>query len=661
MRSDNIGMFWQDLPAERGANKVARVMPHIPDTGWTPPTEFPNLSQAKVLAIDTETYDPDLLTKGPGWARGVGHLVGVSIGTEDGRRWYFPMRHEIEPEMNWNPDVVIAWLKDTLSNPKQSKIGANIMYDIGWLAQEGVIVKGPLYDVQYAEALLNETSPVNLEHLAQKYLEEGKESNLLYQWCSDYYGGEPNEKQRKNIYRSPPRIAGPYAESDADLPLRLLTLQWDLLHREGLFDLFKMECELIPLYIAMRFAGVSVNIGYADELQAKLLEQQNEVQQRLDLAAGFKVNVDSRDHLARLFDDLGLGYGKTKKGNPSFKKEFLEALDHPIGEVIRDIRKYSKLRGTFVEGYILDSHINGKVYAQFHPLRKDDGGTRSGRYSSSNPNLQNIPIRDKILGPMIRSLFIPDAGHPYWRKYDYSQIEYRFLVHFAIGAGAEEARAQFNANPDLDYHAFAQELVKLKTGMHIERKPIKNINFGLIYGMGLDALAAMLGITKAKAKPLMAAYFDAVPFAKETMDACIKEADETGIITTISGRRSRFDMWEPSSWADKRPALPYHLAIQNYANIQRAKTFKALNRRLQGSAAELMKRAMHQCWVDGIFDATGVPRLTVHDELDFSDPGGRDEAFEEMKNIMENAIPLSIPVLADYEIGPDWGHVKDAA
>jgi DNA polymerase I-like protein with 3'-5' exonuclease and polymerase domains len=302
------------------------------------------------------------------------------------------------------------------------------------------------------------------------------------------------------------------------------------------------------------------------------------------------------------------------------------------------------------------------IYGQFHQLRGEGGGTRSGRYSSSTPNLQNIPSNDPELAPLIRGIFVPDFGHIAWRKYDYSQIEYRFLIHFAIGRAGEEIRAYFMANPDTDYHVYAQELVFEKTGIRIERKPIKKINFGLIYGMGVKVLAAELGMPVKQAKALMASYFDGVPFAKPTMEDAMQTAQDTGLMTTILNRKSRFDLWEPAKWGTGAIALPYQQALNNYGGkIQRAQTHKALNRRLQGSAADLMKVAMLRCFEDGIFDETGVPRLTVHDELDFSDPGGKQKAFDEMQHVMETAIPLNVPVKADGDIGPDWGHVSPIA
>lgn len=665
-RFDSFGLFWEDVPVETTRGAVTRVMPPIPDTGWTPPTYLPDLSSALCISIDCETYDPDLLTHGPGWARGKGHIVGVAIGTTCGGRWYFPMRHEIEPEHNWDPETILKWLRHTLANPSQPKVGANLMYDIGWLRHEGVTVCGELVDVQFAEALLDERADVNLDALGMKYLGEGKESNLLYDWCSKFYGGKPTSRQRANIYRTPPRLSGPYAESDADLPLRIANAVYPHLVREGLLELFRMECATIPLLVDMRFAGVHVDLDKAEQLREDLIVREANEKKRLRDAVGFQVDINSSTSLARAFDKIGLPYGRTAKGSPSFTKAFLEGVNHPVGRIIKEIRKCEKLRGTFIESYILNSHINGMVYGQFHPLRGDASGTRSGRFSSSTPNLQNIPSRDDELAPLIRGLFIPDQGHIAWRKYDYSQIEYRFLIHYAVGPGSDEVRSHFNAHPDTDYHEMALDLVAPEAGWDISttdlrknhRRPIKNINFGLIYGMGVDKLAGDLGLTSKQGKDLFAAYHKGVPFAKATMDACALEAQQSGIITTILGRRSRFDLWEPTRWDHNSIALPYEDAIRQYGSIRRAYTHKALNRRLQGSAADLMKVAMYRCYKDGVFDVTGVPRLTVHDELDFSDPGGKDEAFREMQHILETAIPLRIPVKADGDIGPNWGHVE---
>jgi DNA polymerase I-like protein with 3'-5' exonuclease and polymerase domains len=655
MRDDSVGLFWQDLPRAKGA-KLARVMPPIPETGWEVSTEFPNLSAAKALSVDVETYDPDLLTKGPGWARGVGHIVGIAVGTQDGYRRYFPMRHTIDKHHNLDPDHVLLWAKDTLED-NRAKVGANLTYDVGWLREEGIYVRGPLYDVEFAEALLSEAATVNLDDLGERYLSEGKQSNTLYEWCAAYYGGKENGTQRKNIYRAPPTLVGPYAEGDVDLPFRILDLQWPELARQGLLDLFSMENRLIPLMIEMRFAGVRIDIEQAEKLRDKLLIDLKEIDEDLYQMVGFEVNTNAGASMARVFEHLGLPITRTKKGAPSFTKGILDTVDHPVAELIRKKKAREKLIGTFIEGYLLESHINNRVYGSFNQLRGDESGARSGRFSSSNPNLQNIPFRSKI-GKLIRNCFIPDEGHEQWIKADYGQIEYRGLAHYAVGPGADEVRRRYREDPKTDFHVAVQELVRDITGQFHERPLIKNINFGATYGMGIEALSGYLKLPIKQAKELYEAIHKGAPFLRSTMDATMKEASDLGYITTILGRRSRFDQWVPGSWNDKAKPLPYEKAVLYYVNPKRAYLHKALNRRLQGSAADLIKMAMLMCWEGGLFAETGVPRLQVHDELDFSDPGGKEEVFKQVYYIMETAIPFNVPIQVGQEVGPSWGEVE---
>lgn len=658
MRTDNVGLFWQDIQRAKG-ERMARVMPPIPETGWLPPTEFPRLHNAKALAIDVETKDPELLTNGPGWARGVGHLVGMSVGTEDGGRWYFPMRHEVEAENNMDPNHVLAWARDNLCDPTQPKIGANITYDVGWLRQEGVHVRGELHDVQFAEALLRESRTVNLDDLGQRYLGEGKESNILYEWCAAYYGGAETDTQRKNIWRAPPSLVGPYAISDVDLPFRVLEKQWPLMANEQLLNLYSMECRLIYLMIEMRYAGVTVDIPRVEELRDTLVSDLVGIDKTIQDIVGFEVNTNAAASIAEAFDVLGLYYGRTTKSNaPSFTKTFLKTVQHPIGKLIREKKSREKLLSTFIEGYIFSSHVNGKVYGQFHQLRSDKSGARSGRFSSSNPNLQNIPVRSD-LGKLMRKIFIPDIGHLQWRRYDYSQIEYRGMAHYAVGPMSDQVRQMYQEDPTTDFHTLVQGIIRDVAGQELERKAVKNVNFGTAYGMGVAKLATDLGLSLQDAKTLLEAIHGAAPFLKATMNMCMDEAQELGYITTILGRRSRFDTWEPGGYTkEKFKPLPFDKAVLTYRNPKRSQLHKALNRRLQGSAADLIKAAMLKCWEDGVFDDIGVPRLTVHDELDFSDPGGKDEGFKTMKHIMETALPFRVPILVDTEIGPNWGDAE---
>lgn len=648
-RSDSVGLWWQDYappPSVKAtATKVTRIVTP-PTTGWEPPKEFPNLSSARVIGLDTETKDLELLDRGPGAVRGAAHAVGVSIATED-RAWYFPLRHEYpeEPAPPLAPQAVFAWLNEVLSRPVPV-VGANLLYDLEVLRAEGVrMPAGPLFDIQYAEPLLDENArSYSLDTLASKYLGRGKETSLLYQWCADSFGGEPTGAQRKNIWRSPSSLVGPYAEADAVLPLRILNAQRPLLAQENLTDLLKLECDLIPLLLDMRFRGVRVDVQKAEQVARWLRERAAISQKELG-----EVDVWSADSIARAFDKAGVEYLRTAAGNPSFTKQWLEACDHPYARRVLEVRTYEKAANPFVESYILGAVHNGRVHCQFHPLRSDDYGTVSGRLSSSNPNLQNIPSRDPTLGPMLRSLFIPEEGC-LWRRADYSQIEYRLLANDAIGKtpeakrNAEAMRERYRMDATTDFHMATEEMVREHTGVDLGRKAAKNLNFGLVYGMGKDKTTRSLGVSPDLGVRLYEAYFAAMPAVKDTYKSAQRLADRRGYIKTVLGRRRRFALAEGGT---------------KYGE-QREGTHKALNARLQGSAADVVKKAMVECYKAGVFDVTGVPHVTVHDELDWSDPQTKEsaEAFREAERIMVECIPLRVPLMVDVSVGANWGECK---
>lgn len=652
-----------------------KILPPTPETGWRPPREFPNLAAAKIIGVDTENKEMDF-ARGPGWSRNKVKTVGLSMCAYDGRRfdsWYFPTAHEVEPEYNLDPSRVWAWAKDTLQLP-MPKVGANLTYDTGNLTDLGIFPEGKLYDVQSAEALLEEDSEVNLDYLGAKYLGRGKETNQLYAWSREAYGN-PKYDQRENIFRCSPRLVGPYAEQDASDPIKILMKQWPLLEQQGLLDVFHMETDLIPLIVAMRREGVRVDIPAAEALYAELSPLIDTERLKLKEATGIWANVNSSDDLAKVFDAVKLTYPRTALGAPSFVKAWLQSHEHPIAKMVLQIRAMEKIQSTFIRAYLLEANVNGRVHGQFHLLRGDEDGTRSGRFSSSDPNLQNIPARS-ALGKRIRKLFIPDEGHAGWTKGDFSQIEYRYLMHYAVGPGAEEGRARYRSDPHTDYHKMTQKTVQDVSGELIPRNAeeaaagdgkfgnltIKEINFGLLYGMGESKLGRMAQLNDKMRRTVFNAYHQGNPYVKETMKATVAEVNQFGCITTIMMRRSRFNEWEPEGFrkgGQRAMPLPFNSAVESYGhNIKRAGTHKAINRRLQGSAADQIKKGMLDCWRKGLFRVTGVPRLTVHDELDFSridnSPAQR-EAFAEVKNTMEGAFKLRVPVLFDMSEGPNWG------
>jgi len=666
-RLDSFGMFWEDRPPERGSRERGpRPMPEIPDTGWTAPKEFPRLGDAKMLAIDTETYDPNLMTNGPGWATGDGHLVGISVATEDGHQWYFPMRHEVGGG-NMDPDAVLRWAREELCRTTQPKIGANLQYDFGWLRHEGVDVAGRAVDIQFAEPLLNEHRlSYSLDTLAQHYLNTGKVDESLYDWCYRAYGGPEGRRQAGNIYRAPACLVGPYAEADADLPMRIWKHQQAQLEAEGLTDLFRMECDLIPMLVDMRMRGVRVDVARAQQVAERMKFREGEIDRRLG-----GLNPDIKDDLVKAFDKEGIPYPRTAKGNPSFTQQFLEACDHPLAKAIIEKRHLAKARGTFVEGYVLEKAVNGRVHGQFHPLRSDDSGTVSGRFSSSTPNLQNIPARDDEMKRLIRGLFVPEDGEQ-WVSIDYSQIEYRLMVHAASGPGAEEARQRYRDDPKTDYHKMTQQMLKTLLNRDIDRKPVKNINFGKIFGMGKATLIRQLsGLTQAEAEAFFAAYDEAVPYAKTTAERASQKAASRGHIYTVLRRRARFPFWEPAKYysaKDEQRILEddptffdlqtsREAAVEKWGNrVKRAKTHKAMNCYTQGSCADIIKKALAIMYKAQM----PLPLLTVHDENDWSLPMGAegDKLISDIVEVMENAVKLKIPILADVETGPNWGALK---
>jgi DNA polymerase I-like protein with 3'-5' exonuclease and polymerase domains len=674
MRDDSVGFFWEEVQTRQKRVTYDRPIPPIPDTGWVAPTEFPRLKDVKLLGLDCETKDIELSTMGPGFRRTGeegAYVVGLSVGTQDGGRWYFPMRHSVAPEQNLDPGKVLAWARDNLCTEGQAKVGANINYDVDALWSEGVPVTGPFIDVQYAEALLDSNRLMyNLDSLAWDYLGHGKVSDALQTWVEKAYGSDDN--YRAHIHAAPPCLVGPYAEGDVDQPLRIWELQKAKLQSQSMMGLFDLETELIPLMIEMRQRGVRVDVEYAKRLDDELTQSLVELCARIKVASGGAIEPDPENEIGRgelqaFFDAAGVAYPLTAKGAPSFRKEWLDHLSHPAGELVRQHRMLRKYRNTFIRSYILDKNINGRIYALFHQLKGDENGAVSGRFSSSLPNLQNIPARDEVWGPKLRAIFLSEDGQR-WFRHDWSQIEYRFLAHYARGPSGEDVRRRYNEDPTTDFHEMTLDMVGPEIGWDIStkekrkphRKPIKNINFGLVYGMGVDKLVDSTGLSVSAGMRVINKYHTAVPFVRKTYEVAQARAADRGYIQTILGRRQRFDLWEPR-WGEGK-ALPYTQAVEAYGSkVCRAFTHKGLNALLQGSAADLMKLAMRDIRRTGVHKEIGVPLLTCHDELGNSaDPNNRRhmEAIREVKFIMENCMTLKVPILAEQSDGKNWGECK---
>lgn len=286
-------------------------------------------------------------------------------------------------------------------------------------------------------------------------------------------------------------------------------------------------------------------------------------------------------------------------------------------------------------------------------------------HNSSTPNLQNLPSRNPKLAPIIRSIFTPDEGHHHYRKYDYASIESRMLAHFAVGKNSEALREEYCNNPKTDYHNFTTEMVKRETGLSLPRKSIKNVNFAICYGAGDNKLARMLKLPKAEVEPFFNSYHTGLPYVRSTLDHYSALTGKTGFTQTIMGRRVEFDEWEPAFWQEgvERRSYSYDEAIQRFgARICRANLYCAVNYIFQGSAADIIKSAMLKCLKDGVFDYTGNPLLQVHDELTYSAPddsADTQEAFAEMKRIMETVLTFKVPIRVSAEKGSTWGTCEE--
>ena len=300
----------------------------------------------------------------------------------------------------------------------------------------------------------------------------------------------------------------------------------------------------------------------------------------------------------------------------------------------------------------------GRIHGHINQIRSDDGGTVSGRISMNHPNLQQIPARDPQLGPMIRSLFLPEEGAK-WASLDYSQQEPRILVHYAHAyarsqnhdmKGVNEFVDGYINDPNMDFHTMVAEMAK------IPRKQAKTINLGLIYGMGVNKLSDQLDIPVDEAKGLIQQYHDRVPFVKLLMNGVMNKLNNrtsSGSIRSILGRKCRFDLWEPDTFALNK-ALPYKEAVNEYGpttRLKRAYTYKALNRLIQASAADMTKQAMVNIYSEGI-----IPLIQIHDEIAVSFIS-TDET-KKVASIMEDAVKLNVPSKVDVEVGPSWGECE---
>ena len=620
-----------------------KTIPMFPTpTEWVPPQSFPNLSTAKEIAIDLETCDPNMESMGPGWPRGDGYIVGYALAV-DGWSGYFPVAHG--GGGNLDKRLVERWIRDVLALPCD-KIMHNAAYDAGWLGASGFTVNGRIYDTMLAAPILDENRfSYSLNALGFDYLQEVKSEQGLKQAAADF-GVHP----KKELWKLPAMYVGEYAEQDAALTLKLWQNFKAKMRIEDVEHIFNLETEVFPVLLNMTRVGIRFDREKCAELIDNMRKREKELLQQMKSQVGTPVDVWAAQSIAVAFDRLGIAYSKTTNGLPSFTKGFLDSCEHPLAKMIVEAREVNKTHSTFLQPYMDFSAKTGRIHPHVNQMRSDDGGTVTGRLSMANPNLQQVPARHEIIGPMVRGLFLPEDGE-LWASNDFSSQEPRLLVHYASLLGLPGADTMVDAyrnDPNTDFHQMVADMAGIK------RKPAKTIGLGLMYGMGKNKLAGQLDLSVDEASELIDSFHKNVPFLKGTVNAVMKRIEHPasgGAIRTLLGRKCRFPLWEPMEWGVNK-ALPREQAVIEYGQrIKRAGTYKGLNRLIQGSAADQTKAAMV-----ALAKAGFRPILQVHDEVALS-VTDREQA-KEAAEIMAQAARLEVPSRCDVEVGPSWGEAK---
>lgn len=681
--------LWDTLDIEAKSAIEMKMNWHIKD-------EWRDVSNADKIAIDTETYDPDLQAAGAGWARKSGHLCGISIAAKFGTEiWsnYYPINHP--NTNNWPKDKVIDYITECFKKAKV-RVFANAEYDMGWLNRYGVplsamIANGPIDDVLAKAVLVDETwLSHSLDNVGAFYVGERKDEELLkdHQVRSTY----GIQDIKKDLWKLPAGFVGAYAEQDAVLTLKADDaldpyIAQHPLTGKSLEKVYDLERRLIPMLFEIHKRGVKIDVNRAEQVKVELEQKKQELQNKINEIGGLKININSGDDIGAACDNLGISYPRTARTNkPSFTADFLDNSENEFLLMIREARKIGKVQSTFIDP-IIDKCVDGRIYPQLNALKRvEDGldgssGTITGRLSCVKPNLQQVSSRDKVLAPIVRSIFLPDEGY-LWGNFDYSQQEPRMTIHIAhllrqlgvVGLDrVEEAVATFNANPRTDNHQMVADMVG------IARRPAKTINLGLSYGMGALKLAKKLGlpteidergkeVAGKEAKDLMKLFNQKLPYLKGFMNCAAQRAQNVGAVTTLLGRHSRYNLWTAKNWAKSQ-----HLGMRVKEDIDRdiaqlgeksewygvplvrAKTFSAMNHIVQGSSADQTKLAMLTVYENKIV----LPYTQIHDALDCPIDKTRVHAHvKEIHDAMVHAMELVVPTVVDVELGETWGSVE---
>ena len=667
-----------------------------------PRVEDLDLTGVDIVAVDLETWDPELKTKGSGAVRGIGKVCGIGVCTGK-QTCYFPIRHKnsdkLAPKKTWD-----LLNKKLFQNPNIKKVFHNAMYDVCWIrAETGPMPKGELLDTMIAASVIDENRMrYTLDSISKDYLSESKYKYDLTERSLKECG---IKDPLNNMHKLPYSLVKDYAEQDVKLTLKLWKIFEPKLkeiifvnaegEKKNLQKIFKLETELFPCLVDMKFKGVRVDVEKAKQFGNELETERDQIIKDIYEGTGIKVEIWASASIKKLLDQQKIkDYKETPKSKmPQLPKQYLKTHKNIYLRMIARARECDKAKNAFVEGLLSFVH-KGRIHADINQIRSDQGGTVTGRFSMSNPNLQQVPAKGPI-GKRIREIFIPEEGCK-WGSFDYSQQEPRIVVHYALRwelPGTDTLAVAYQENPKTDFHAIVANMAK------IPRTQAKTINLGLFYGMGKMKLQKELDLSSQQARELFNAYHSKVPFIKQLSNGLIEFAQEHELIYTLGDRFCRFNRWEPyeKQWNAELGRFEIEVQIKekkyneekeewqtitsyrydpvpiltkeeaklrykekypedvNYNNFNKhyrlAFTYRALNRLVQGSAADMTKQAMVDLYKMGI-----LPHIQIHDELCVSIPD--QETALQTKEIMEKAIRLKIPNKVDYAAGDNWGNIK---
>ena len=646
-----------------------------------------DLKGINTVAVDIETYDPNLKTKGLGAIRNDGFICGIAVATGKDTS-YFPLHHS-DTELTMGKKLKIWKIlnEKIFQNEKITKVFHNAMYDVCWIrAVTGSMIKGRIVDTMIAASVIDENRfRYSLDALSKDYIGDSKYKYDLQQKTLEWSGGMVKDPM-SNMHKLPSSIVKDYAKQDVDLTFKL----WNLFDKkldEVLYTkengeqktcrkIFELETKLFPCLVDMKFKGVRIDVQKAKKFGDHLKKRRDQIVTAIRKRTTKKIDIWAASSIKILLDHLDIkDYKVTPKSKmPQLPKDYLKTHKNKCLRMIAKAREYDKAANTFVDG-LLDYVHNDRIHADINQIRSDQGGTVTGRFSMSNPNLQQIPARG-FMGKKMREMFLPEEGHE-WTSLDYSQQEPRIVVHYAIKLGlpgTEELHKEFDKE-DADFHQIVADMAK------ISRTQAKTINLGLFYGMGKLKLQKELDLDRVNARKLFNEYHNKVPFVRQLSQDLIQFAKDNRLLFTLHDRFCRFNKWETTDreWnpetnrfnevplyteQEARQAFKAEI-LEKYKENKVDKdymehfekyytpafTYKALNRLIQGSAADMTKKAMVDLYERGV-----IPHIQIHDELCLSVKSNED--IQAVKEVMENTIILEIKNKVNYKKGKNWGIIK---